>query len=337
MMARFARGPVRAKDGRNAYDGLRDGHAGTPTRGRVLDDRRPYARGPSNRKALRRVELAGGGVGEPALPAGQWTDAYVPALPSGRDNAIFAWTSAGLHVVAGRDAAGSLSDHWIWSGPGADWQGAAPLPAAGYAHGYTYEPGAIYAVGGSAGSNLYVYDVASDSWSTIASVSGVDNPALVKVGRYLYICGGATFGSVAAVTRWDLFAGSSSSLASLPSPQAGGHGHHYDGKLYCTFGTSNGPDLFVYDVAAGSWSTATDSDGSHTGAWVAAGIDGRMWLGDSGDWKEWDLDALTAAPRESAPAGASGGSRIAIDRAGGLIHTHQGGGGYPTEVYTYAI
>lgn len=123
-----------------------------------------------------------------------------------------------------------------------------PLPS-GNNGGAVYLDGRIYTVYTSNSSQMGVYDIASDSWSTTVNGLGNGTGNIASDGRYLYLVYGNTFRRYDPVL--DVW-------ATLASPavffEEWGALSYLDGKFYGH--TGNGTtDFASYDVATDSWTT----------------------------------------------------------------------------------
>ncbi len=108
MSRTFARGPVRRKSGALSYDGAAGG--ALPVVGDRRGDRRPYAMGPTNRKALRRVE-------QYAIPSGSSTTVTVEELGGQRSRNTTGTTREGCAAIAPFLTSEALTVSWMEAWP----------------------------------------------------------------------------------------------------------------------------------------------------------------------------------------------------------------------------
>jgi glucose/arabinose dehydrogenase/N-acetylneuraminic acid mutarotase len=170
---------------------------------------------------------------------------------------------------------------------GGCWSERAPLPenlldVSGAALG-----GKLYAVAGKVSSaghqtKVWVYDPATDAWSSAAPLPGpgVENPAVVATGGRLYAFGGSTDPFAGAVTNAAVYDPTTNAWTALP-PMATGRGgavaQAINGKIYVAGGLgANGASLAsveVFDIASRTWSSAAPmlERRDNPGVGVAAG------------------------------------------------------------------
>jgi glucose/arabinose dehydrogenase len=129
--------------------------------------------------------------------------------------------------------------------------------------------GKLYVVGGKLPSGpqstTYVYDPATDGWTTTASLPGpaVENPTVVALNDRLYAFGGSTApfsGAVSNAAVFDPASGAWTALAPMPTPRGGATAQAIGNKLYVAGGMGgNGQSLNtveVYDTQTNQWTTA---------------------------------------------------------------------------------
>lgn len=150
------------------------------------------------------------------------------------------------------------------------WSGRAPLPQALLDAGGTALDGKLYVVAGktAAGpqSALYVYDPATDAWTTGPSLPGpaVENPAVVALGGKLYAFGGSTqpfSGAVANAAVYDPASSSWTPLAPMPTARGGPSAQALGGWIY-VIGGMEGTGASVatveaYDPSSNTWTSVT--------------------------------------------------------------------------------
>jgi N-acetylneuraminic acid mutarotase len=172
------------------------------------------------------------------------------------------------------------------------WETRAPMPAAVLDAGGAELGGKLYVVAGKTSSGpertMYVYDPATDSWSTGPSLplaySAVENPAVTSLNGKLYIFGGSTdafSGAVATAAVYDPATSSWTMLPSMTTARGGVTAKAVGGKIYVVGGMdAAGASLAsveVFDPATNSWSSAApmqtrrDNPGS-------AVLDGKLYV-----------------------------------------------------------
>lgn len=130
--------------------------------------------------------------------------------------------------------------------------------------GAVYWNGRIYTIYTGNAAQLGVYDISSDSWSTVANGLGLGTGNIATDGNYIYAVSGTTF------KRYDPAADTWTGLAN-PTVyfQNWGGLAHYNGWLYGH--TGNGTtDFAKYEIATNTWTTLTDVPG---GAVLGSDID----------------------------------------------------------------
>lgn len=296
MMARFAQGGVRGKAGANAYDGLRGSHAGAAPRGRVLDDRQPYARGPVNRKALRRVEVltpATGGENDP-LYVGElfaWSPASGAVWtynPSTRG-----WSSLGAPPVTHstrNEGQLACSPAGVTMGPfystptvnlfsfaSSTWSSfAGPLSGNEYLYGNVpaaYSPdGSVLVVFGqdqATEHQIWRYDFDTSTWSTAAAYPGTTevHPVLAALAADgLIYTFGETFKSGSAdnpyiFRRYDPVGDTWATMGNAPLAAADtsrvAMAADHTNRVYLLGKTDTAPELWAYGIDTGTWAQLT--------------------------------------------------------------------------------
>ncbi|MFQ5719424.1 MAG: choice-of-anchor D domain-containing protein [Acidobacteriota bacterium] len=148
------------------------------------------------------------------------------------------------------------------------WEPLAPAPLfSGNNGGATLLNGKIYTAYTGNGSQLGVYDVASDSWSTISNPIGTGTGVIASDGvRWIYLVQGLAFGRLDPVTLETQF------LATPPFAfQPWGGLRHLAGTLYGHQG-NGGVGFASYEIATNSWTLLPPVP---SGAVLGATIDTR--------------------------------------------------------------
>ncbi|PWT92993.1 MAG: hypothetical protein C5B54_02600, partial [Acidobacteria bacterium] len=148
----------------------------------------------------------------------------------------------------------------------------------------------IYCVGGYDGNNNlnsgYVYDPSSDTWSGIASMTGIrEKPVVASIDGKLYVTGGwdNNGNPDGTLEIYDPSSDSWSTGATNPTPRAASSGVNLDGKFYviggCPTGFSCGAtDTMVYDPSADTWTAVADFP--ELTSWTSCGaISGQIFCG----------------------------------------------------------
>lgn len=172
---------------------------------------------------------------------------------------------------------------------GGCWTTKKPLPQAVLDAGGAALNGKLYLVAGKTGSGpqstMYIYDPASDTWSTGPSLPGpaVENPAVVAVNGKLYVFGGSTLPFAGSVTNAAVFDPSTNAwtpLAPMPVARGGATAKALGSSVYVVGGMDGGASLAtvsVYSLGANTWaagppmSTRRDNPGS-------AVLDGKLYV-----------------------------------------------------------
>jgi N-acetylneuraminic acid mutarotase len=150
--------------------------------------------------------------------------------------------------------------------------------------------GKMYVVGGktSAGhqSTLYIYDPATDNWTTGPSMPGtaVEDPAVVAHNNLLYVFGGGPSPFTGAVTQayaYNPQTPSWSSRASMNVARSGATAQVIGGLIYVAGGLdASGASLSsvsVYNPGTNSWSSGTAMNVRRDNA-VSAAFGGMMYV-----------------------------------------------------------
>lgn len=249
--------------------------------------------------------------------AGWTAGAAVGAAPADRDDptpAAGAWhTGAGLPVALA-EIAGAVIDQAIYVGGG-------------------FTP-----PGGSVAAWFGRYDTADDAWAKLADLPvAVHHPMMAAAAGRVWLAGGYTgaLNASTATRRLDAYdpaANRWTAMPDMPGRRAAGFMVALDGRLYVVGGIGDAEDrMWVYDVAAGSWSDAPGpTKREHLGAAVSGGrvyvVAGRGFgRGNTGVLEAYDPAAGTWARLPDMP-GVCGGCSAAAT-ADGRIHVTGGEGG----------
>ena len=199
--------------------------------------------------------------------------------------------------------------------------------------------GFVYSVGGfDGGTNLnsgYVYDPAADTWSPIASMTGIrEKPVGVAVDGLFYVTGGWD-NSGNPDPNLEIYDPSSDSWttgAPIPTPYAASAGVNLDGQIYviggCDIGSCGFTDVQIYDPSADSWSAAADYP--EDTSWLSCGaINGLIYCaggvsdsdGDSAHTFVYDPAGDTWSPLADMPQTQWGAGFVA---SGGKLYVAGG-------------
>ena len=176
--------------------------------------------------------------------------------------------------------------------------------------------GKIYSVGGfDGGTNLNsgnVYDPSSDSWSPIASMTGVrEKPAVAAIDGKLYVTGGWDNNGTPDPSLEIYDPGTDTWTTGAPAPTgfAASTGVNLDGKFYVIGGcqdTCGFTDVQVYDPGSDSWSEVADYP--EPISWAACGAIGGQIIcaggvagGESSNTYAYDPDSDSWSPLADIP------------------------------------
>lgn len=129
------------------------------------------------------------------------------------------------------------------------WVALAAAPtSSGNNGGAAYLNGKIYTTY-TGNTNLGVYDIATNTWATLANDPAFNTGIIASDGRYLYLVTGTTF------KRYDPVGASWATPAAPPITfQPWGGMDYWNGTLYGHAGNGY-TDFAKYDIASGSWTT----------------------------------------------------------------------------------
>ena len=147
--------------------------------------------------------------------------------------------------------------------PGA-WTSLSPLPANLVRYAFAQNGDDLYVAGGVADGavvgTLYHYNVATDTWTTLAPmpVATGEAPTGAYFNGKLYVVGG---NGLTVLNIYDIAAGTWSSGAAFPDAGGtyGAAGGAFNGKFFVAGGTGGtaSTTLWVYDIAGNTWSAGT--------------------------------------------------------------------------------
>jgi hypothetical protein len=236
--------------------------------------------------------------GGPPPPPG-WTT--VSSMPSDEYGGGSASDGTYTYVFGGYSFnSGTVNTTYRYD-PGSDtWTTLAPIPLGGIMQSAVYDPAnnKIYVFGGedadtAVNSNAtYIYDIATDSWSTGANMpdvrsfmaSGYDSGT-----GHIFLASGYNTGDVTSaqpdVWEYDPGADTFTSKAPIPHPLGGAGSGIINGKLYVEGGRDANNvvvnDNQIYDIASNSWSTGTTTAANNVpGSAVANGM---LWTFGGGN------------------------------------------------------
>jgi N-acetylneuraminic acid mutarotase len=223
-------------------------------------------------------------------------------MPTPRQNLTASVVNGRCYTVGGETAENghiALSVVEAYDPVTDQWTTLADMPTARIAPAAAVIDDVIYVVGGwrdaatTAESYLDVveaYNPATDSWSTLRSMSEVHAFFTASaVDGKLYVMGGAQVPAPSAGTDivevYDPATNRWSTLAPMPSRRFYLSSSVVNGKIYAIGGALNGDDVNVYDPSTNTWSPAESLPGvrnRHTSEVVQginAGLNGNWWNG----------------------------------------------------------
>ncbi len=207
----------------------------------------------------------------PASAQGRWTSlAPVPSSSAGVEGMQVGQIGNKIVATFGFDGGDTVTTR-IYNIAHDTWTTAAdaPLPARSEGAAATHD-GNLYAIGGRgpAGvlTNLDRYTPATDTWVSLAPMpTARAGLGVARVGDAIYAIGGRTSGSpcsggeLDAVERYDVAAGTWSTVAPLPSARSDLAAITQGGKIYVFGGCAGGAflsDVDVYNPKTDTWSTS---------------------------------------------------------------------------------
>ncbi len=167
-------------------------------------------------------------------------------------------------------------DIYVWD-TGGDWTSGSVYPTTTYLGGGVGVVGYIYSIGGNTasllGTECYKYNVATNTWSPIASLpAGRRVLAVAASGNFVYAIGGSDMASVyqSTVYKYDIAGNSWSTVAPLPLAIGWGKAVGYSSNyIYFAGGVDAASNylsnVYLYNVSANTWTAATSMPGPKFG------------------------------------------------------------------------
>jgi hypothetical protein len=206
----------------------------------------------------------------PGGTPGPWTQANV--YPLSVSGAAVASNGTSIYAFGGNSNGGGEHAEAYRYDPSANtWTALASMPTGPdyLCHAEYGGNGKIYVMGGGNGGTLNrIYDIATNSWSAGAPVpEAVFDHGHAYWNGKIYVIGGIVFGVAwSAVYAYDVATNTwSEPLSPLPQAEFDMACGAINNKIYCANGsTSTQPahprnELFIYDIAANSWTTGANS------------------------------------------------------------------------------
>jgi N-acetylneuraminic acid mutarotase len=243
------------------------------------------------------------------------------------------------------------------AGINGQWTTKAPIPTALAESASGAINGRLYVAGGEDGTKplaaLEAYDPSTDTWTAKTPMPAAINAAASAViNGQLYVAGGAALnnpaqpGPFSTLYSYDPTTDAWTTLAPMPTPEAGAAAASINGKLYVVGGitqaVTNNPRnavLQVYDPATNAWATKASMPTARAGA-EAVAINGQLYVvggttdntssGYTGTLEvydpatdTWSSKAPMPTPRQVFAATAVNGQLFAIggDPGGGVAQT----------------
>jgi M6 family metalloprotease-like protein len=212
------------------------------------------------------------------------------SMAKARSAFALAVASGRLYAIGGRSNGANLAAVEAYSPTNNSWNARAALPSARYdGNGAVASSGLLYLPGGrnSAGTltkSLYVYNLATNVWSTKASLpisSGCGGSVMINGLLYVLTGCDGTTGFKAGLHRYTPSSNTWTARASAPSA----HGHPavgvINGKLYVAGGRNAAgtatATLHVYDPATNTWSTKAAIPSARFGA-AGQVMNGKLYV-----------------------------------------------------------
>jgi uncharacterized membrane protein len=269
-----------------------------------------------------------GGYGPTAAAPGQVSDIgdeweMMAPLPAGRVfNAVIADQNGYVYVIGGTsDAGGNIptNTNYRYNTATNSWDTMAPLPVAMSQINGIEINNKIYIPGDTNTATTYVYDIASDSWSSIPASGGYTARVfynVVSMGNDLYVLGGIVSGASTAQV-WKLDTATETWTAGVPMQRTRINfaAEAIDGAIYVAGGVAFpgfAPDMTAEKFDGDSWSFIAgvpDGGGAYTrwsyhadghgadGLWLAAGRRDTAWnVLDHAGYYDPDTDSWTTSP-----------------------------------------
>lgn len=282
--------------------------------------------------ALERIDF--GGLVDLTVPAA-WTTVTTSALLGNRFGGAVVSDGTRTYVVSGwLDGANALG-----TGSGAVGTSALVFDAAGVATALPtararadaascYFAGRVWLFGGHGGSNqapsvgAQTYTPAGSNGATGSYTDLANQPTLLNfgcaagLGNFVYAITGTTAatittGGVNTVQRYDLTAGTWSTIAGLPASRAGAVAVAYQGRVLVLCGYdpgTGGPSssVYAYDPGTGAWSTLTPLNAMTTARALGATVVGAFVYVMLVDGTAWRFDGTTWTQQTTGPTGHAG-------------------------------
>jgi Kelch motif. len=176
-----------------------------------------------------------------------------------------------IYAFAGNTNGGAHAEAYRYDPSANTWTALASMPTGPdyLCHAEYGGNGKIYVMGGGNGGTLNrIYDIATNTWSAGAPVpEAVFDHGHAYWNSKIYVIGGIVFGVAwNAVYAYDVATNTwSAPLSNLPQAEFDMACGAINNKIYCANGsTSTQPghahnELFIYDIAANSWTTGANS------------------------------------------------------------------------------
>ena len=206
------------------------------------------------------------------------TDTWVPltAAPTSRSEGAGASQDGLFYCIGGRFI-GVLSTNEVYDPSTDAWATLSPMPTARAGLGVVDFADKIYALGGRTGAapnggtplaTLEVYDIATDSWSTLSPMPTArgDLTAVASHGGQIYAAGGwnpacGASGACNNLEVYDIASDTWSTLTPMPTARSNAAGDVAGNNLFVIGGfdgfVGNLDVNEVYNISKGTWSTAT--------------------------------------------------------------------------------
>ncbi len=267
--------------------------------------------------------VAGAGESHIADIGDEW-ETMAP-LPAGRVfNAVVADQNGYVYVIGGTsDPAGNVptNTNYRYDTNSNTWSTMAPLPAPLMSPNGVEVNNKIYIPGDSSTANTYVYDIATDNWSTIPANGGYtarNYYQIVAIGSDVYVLGGIVAAANASTSEvWVLDTTTETWSAGVPmqNTRVSFSAAAIDGAIYVAGGVAFPgfvPDMTAEKFDGTTWSfiaSVPDGGGTYTrwsynaaahgadGLWLAAGRRDAGWnvLNHAG-YYDPDTDTWTVSP-----------------------------------------
>ncbi|MCB8987645.1 MAG: S8 family serine peptidase [Ardenticatenaceae bacterium] len=229
-------------------------------------------------------------IGKDTAVAAAW-ETMAP-LPAGRAFHAVVATENYLYVIGGTsDAAGTASStNFRYDFNYDNWQTMAPLPEAMDSIDGAAINGKIYIPGNASTGTTYVYDIAADSWSTLAANNGYSARSqyqVVTLGSDLYVLGGIVGGaSTTQVWRLDTTTGNWTAVTPMQKSRTSFAAGAINGEIYVAGGVAFpgfAPDMTAEKFDGSSWqyiASVPDGGGAYTRWSYSADAEGggKLWL-----------------------------------------------------------